>query len=158
MNGVCRVLIGNHKQANNYSVYPGTWFGKNGVCAYMLNGEPRQLSPSRITNINYVVEVLSGMDIGAQNATGSWKASSNGVPFDVRGQNLLPPNPTFSPFLAGGNSAENTLYLCRVKGNDANGWIYGYQAPKGKCTSTFVGKQSGKSEVLVFATVKNSDN
>ena len=158
MNGVCRVLIGNHEQGNKYDVYPGTWFGKNGICAYIHNGEPRQLSPSRINNTNYVVEVLSGIDLGVANATGSWKESSNGVPFDVRGQNLIPPNPMFSPFLAGGNSDENTLYLCRVKGNDAQGWAYGYQAPDSQCTSTFVGEQSVKSEVLIFASVKNASN
>jgi hypothetical protein len=64
----------------------------------------------------------------------------------------------FSPFLAGGNSDENTLYLCRVKGNDAQGWAYGYQAPDSQCTSTFVGEQSVKSEVLIFASVKNASN
>ncbi len=155
-NGVCRVLIGSHDGPGSYDVYPGTWYGKAGLCTYMLNGELKQFSPSRSTNTNYILEVLSGLDIGVPGATGSWRNSEGGVPFDTRGQNLTPPNPLFSPFLVGGGSTQSAFYLCRVKRANDQGWEYGYQSKTHRCVTEPGQKVSGGSEVLVFRTVNNA--
>ena len=101
--------------------------------------------------------MLSGLDIGVADATGSWKSSAGGVPFDATGQNATPPAPRFSSFLVGGDSSQTAFYLCRVKSSADSAWRYGYQTPGKRCMTEAGTSQTGVSEVLVFKTVENPD-
>ena len=156
-NGVCRVISGNHATGGAYVIYPGTWRGETGTCSYVVNGKVANLDPSQPTGSNLVVEILSGLDIGQQSSTGSWKTSNSGIPTDSVGQNMHPPSPTYSSFMVGGDTANPALYLCRVKSLADKTWRYGYQANTSKCMSDAGTRISGSREVLVFKTVKNVD-
>jgi hypothetical protein len=156
-NGVCRAIIGFHSHGGTYDIYPGTWHGGAGTCSYLVNGALKTLSPSQPENSNMFFEVLSGLDIGVAGATGSWKSSAGGVPFDATGQNATPPTPRFSSFLVGGDSSQTAFYLCRVKSSADSAWRYGYQTPGKRCMTEAGTSQTGVSEVLVFKTVENPD-
>ena len=155
-NGVCRAILGNHDTGGSYSIYPGTWRGKEGTCSYVANGKIIAFNPSQPTGSNILVEVLSGVSIGVSGSTGSWKSSSGVIPIDGTGQNTHPPTPKFSPFLAGGDATYPAFYLCRIKNSLDRAWRYGYQTTSTAC-STDAGNQTiGGSEVLVFKTVANA--
>ena len=156
-NGVCRALLGNHSLGGPYDIYPGTWQGSKGVCSYMVDGSLKSLDPLQPGGNDLVVEVLSGLDIGLANSTGSWKNSAGGMPFDSTGQNLVPPNPGFAPFLVGGDTSHPAFYLCRVKNASLKTWQYGYQVGSSKCSTDAGPNVTGTSEVLVLKTVKNAD-
>lgn len=156
-NGVCRVLIGNHNSGSSYQIYPGTWRGEYGTCDYVQSGGLKQVKPSGSASANVVVEVLSGLDIGAPSSTGSWKNSMGGVPTDSTGQNAHPPAPKFSAFMAGGDASHAPLYLCRVKDSRYKTWRYGSQGMKTRCATDAGNQITGVSEVFIFRTVKNTD-
>jgi hypothetical protein len=156
-NGVCRVLIGDHNSGGSYEMYPGTWRGMNGTCSYVdARGVLKSINPSVPSGSNVVVEVLSGLDIGDANSTGSWKNTSGGIPVDTAGQNAYPPKPKFSAFLAGGNVNHAPLYLCRVKNSTDQTWRYGYQTISSQCTTDTGTATIGSAQSLVFTTVKNT--
>ncbi|MFP6637847.1 MAG: RICIN domain-containing protein, partial [Nitrospinaceae bacterium] len=156
-NGVCRVLIGDHNSGGSYEMYPGTWRGMNGTCSYVdTGGTLKSINPSVPSGSNVVVEVLSGLDIGQENSTGSWKNTSGGIPVDTTGQNAHPPKPKFSAFLAGGNVNHAPLYLCRVKNSTDQTWRYGYQTISSRCTTDTGTATMGSAQSLVFTTVKNT--
>ena len=156
-NGVCRVIMGDHSLGGSYVTYPGTWRGTNGTCSYVFDGQLKNLNPGQPGGSNIIVEVLSGLDIGQANSTGSWRSSSGGVPVDAAGQNAHPPNPRFAAFLAGGDATHPAFYLCRVKGSLDKQWRYGYQGISSGCLTDAGTSVTGSPEVLVFKTVKNTD-
>ncbi len=150
--GVCRVVLGS-QDAGNQSIYAGTWRGT--TCSYLANGRVQNLDPSQPGGNDIVVEVLTGLDIGVQGATASWKSSASGIPTDPQGQNKTPPAPSFSAFLVGGDTTHTATYLCRVK--QKNMWSYGYQADGIGCMTDLGANVRTEMQVLVFATVKNQD-
>ncbi len=150
--GVCRVVIGD-QNTGNHAIYAGTWRGT--LCGYVKDNQIQNVDPSLPDGGDIVVEVLTGLDIGVQGATGSWRSSTSGVPVDTQGQNAQPPAPTFSAFLVGGDQAHSATYLCRVKQQDK--WHYGYQASGLNCQTDAGPNITSDMQVLVFATVKNQD-
>ncbi len=149
--------MGDHSLGGSYVTYPGTWRGTNGTCSYVFDGQLKNLNPGQPGGSNIIVEVLSGLDIGQANSTGSWRSSSGGVPVDAAGQNAHPPNPRFAAFLAGGDATHPAFYLCRVKGSLDKQWRYGYQGISSGCLTDAGTSVTGSPEVLVFKTVKNTD-
>jgi hypothetical protein len=155
--GVCRVITGDHSAGGSYNIYPGTWRGLNGTCSYVSGGSLKALNPGQLGGSNVIVEVLSGMDIGMANSTASWKSSTGGIPVDSDGQNAHPPTPSFSPFLAGGDTTHPSFYLCRVKSSLDKQWRYGYQYASSSCMTDAGTSNFSSPEVLVFKTIKNTD-
>ena len=151
-NGICRVFYGDHNSGSDYEVYPGTWVGSKGTCYFVKGSQIEGLKPSDIVKDSTYVEVLSGLNIGQAQSTGSWKNSSGGIPFDRWGQNFQPPKPRFSPYLVGGSNAEPHYYMCRVKSRADQNWYYGYQANGSSCLT--VANSSSSAEVLVFKNMK----
>ncbi len=163
-NGVCRVIVGNYNTGASYQIYPGTWYGSAGICKYNKGGKVTNLKPSSPGGNNIVLEILSDVNIGESASIASWKSSVNGVPFDSSGQNQHPPNPRFSPFMAGGDTKNPAFYLCRIQGTDtAKNWYYGYQVVGGRCLAGVDESMhnsnhlTNSAQVLVFKTQANMD-
>ena len=71
------------------------------------------------------------------------------------GQNLHPPKPTFSPFLAGGDNSNPAFYLCREKDQKDKNWHYGYQTVSKSCSTAI--KDGISPQVLVLQSIPNKD-
>ena len=149
LNGVCRIVAGRHESNSNFDMTPGTWNGKSKSCSYVdAQGQRVTYRPEQDTSIDVRLEILSGVDIGRSGAKGKWMDSSSDVPHDVQGERKHPPQPKFSPFLAGGIKTDPAYFLCRQKSIGDKQWFYGYQA-NGKGCKT-VSKKNMQTQVLVF--------
>ncbi len=149
--GVCRVIFGNSFTGQDYEIYPGTWIGKKESCMFKKGKNITIVKPSQIRDPENYVEVLSGLNVGLSNSTGSWRDSASGVPFDESLNNLQPPKPKFSPYLVGGSNINPHFYMCRVKSGLDGNWYYGYQIDGKVCETP--ARKSRQSEVLVFKNV-----
>ena len=149
LNGVCRIVAGRHESDRNFDMTPGTWNGKSKSCSYVdAQGQRVTYRPEQDTSIDVRLEILSGVDIGRSGAKGRWMDSSSDVPHDVQGERKHPPQPKFSPFLAGGIKTDPAYFLCRQKSIGDKQWFYGYQANGKNCTT--VSKKNMQTQVLVF--------
>ena len=151
-NGVCRIIKGDHNNASEYKVIPGTWNGKNNSCKYVEGDKREEYRPNEETDLDVRIEILTGVDIGMPSSRGKWVNSSGGVPHDRAGEKHHPPRPAYSPFMAGGIPKTPAYFLCRQKSRNDKQWYYGYQSDGQTCVT--LSKSNSETQILVFDNKK----
>ena len=148
VNGVCRLTSGVSSKTDKYQKILGTWNGKRGTCSFVSEeGEVTVFNPGTESRLDSRLEILTGMATAGPQRAATW-IKGDKITYDQYGESKHPPTPRYFPFLAGGNSRDPALYLCRQLNRSDKNFYYGYQADNKNCVT--VSNKNMVSEFLVF--------
>ena len=148
VNGVCRLTSGVSSKTDKYQKILGTWNGKRGTCSFVSEeGEVTVFNPGTESRLDSRLEILTGMATAGPQRAATW-IKGDKITYDQYGESKHPPTPRYFPFLAGGNSRDPALYLCRQLNRSDKNFYYGYQADNKNCVT--ISNKNMVSEFLVF--------